>query len=463
MNSKNPQRKSIQLWHWAVATILIAVLLAPWLIGPSCPTHLVIATGQSDGAYFKFANQYKTLLAEQGITLEVRETAGSIENLQLLGSGDVDIAMVQGGTSPVKPAGFVSLTSLYPEPIWVFFRADCQIETLADLENKRVAIGALGSGVRSVALTLLADSGIYEGDAGTSLFSISSAEAASQLKTGQIDAAFFVIASSSSIVRDLMHVDGVRLLSIDRGQAYQRQHPFLSQTLLPEGVADFRNNKPEKDIQLVAATANLVAKDDLHHALVPLLLQTVEQVHRGSDDLLVTQATFPSASFTAFPLLESARRYFRSGPSALYRYFPFSVAAWLDRVKLFLLPLLTLMIPLAKVAPPAYRWRIRSKIYRWYRVLHDIDQELDFAEGRRESNFASQNSTSQNVHDNALDGEGLKQKLDRLEQELATVSVPLSYMEEFYNLRIHVSYVQQKLDSRNSNGKQKSVSDRNAA
>ena len=151
----------------------------------------------------------------------------------------------------------------------------------------------------------------------------------------------------------------------------------------------------------------------------------MDEVHEAGG-LLAHPEPFPSASYVDYPLNRDARRYFRAGPTLFYRFLPFWLAAWLDRVKILLLPLCTLLCPLLKVAPPVYRWRIRSKIYRWYRVLREIDQKLKGAQP--ETDFRQDMANLRN-----------------LETELAEVSVPLSYMAEFYDLHLHIVLVQNKL------------------
>ena len=180
-----------------------------------------------------------------------------------------------------------------------------------------------------------------------------------------------------------------------------------------------------RDRKHLAPTANLVARKGLHSALVPLLLGAVTQVHEGGG-FLEQPGVFPSSRHVDAPMNDDSRRYLKSGPSFFYRYLPFGLAAWLDRVKLVLLPLCTLLFPFLKAAPPIYRWRIRSKIYRWYRVLREVDQKLRDAADR-------------------VDVSAEIARLKKLERELGEVSVPLSYMEEFYNLRLHVSFVLSQL------------------
>ncbi len=441
-----------------VLIILIVVALTPWLVGPPCPKHVVIATGSDAGAYFAFAKRYQSILESKGITLEIRTTAGSVENAELLrdANSGVSVAIMQGGTaktnangqntgSPLSKdlsdTGIQSLASLFLEPIWVFYRKETPLKRLADLKGKRVAIGAKGSGTRAVALELLADNGflaqssanptlhvIGEADAPkTTLVSQNSRKAVDGLKAGQIDAAFFVMAPTAPLIVELMEDESIQLLNFERAVAYTRRHPYLSSVTIAEGMLDLKRNRPAKDIELLAPTAVLVARQDLHPALVPLFLQAASEIHEGGGVLEVPRA-FPSEEHVEFPINKDARSFLRSGPSFLYRNLPFSIAAWVDRMKLMLLPLLTLLIPLFKAAPPLYRWRIRSKIYTWYGALREVDQ------ARKESSEL----------------EVLAPHIDRLkevEKELAEISVPLSFMEEFYNLRWHVAFVLEQLES----------------
>src|SRR5262249_49537885 len=123
---------------------------------------------------------------------------------------------------------------------------------------------------------------------------------------------------------------------------------------------------------------------------------------------------------------EDAKRFYKSGQPVLQRLLPFWVASLVDRAKVMLIPLVMLMMPLLRAAPPLLRWRTRRKIYMWYSDLREIDQKL--ASG--------------------LSGAQVDQELARLkdiEHQVAYVDVPLSYMEEFYHLRLHLGMLQERL------------------
>jgi hypothetical protein len=273
---------------------------------------------------------------------------------------------------------------------------------------------------------LLTENGVVDdGDAETELLPLSGEAAADALAAGEIDAAFLVISPRSPVVKRLLNMPGVRLAELRRAEAYCTKYRYLQRVTLHEGLLDFEANVPRKDVHLLAPTASLVARSDLHPALTPLLLRAAARVHRGGG-YLESPGEFPSPQGVDFPLSEAARGHFEQGPNPLYRYLPFRWAAWADRVKLMVLPLATLLIPLFKLAPPVYRWSIRSKILRWYRVLREVDQKL--RQPSAEIDYAHE-----------------IRQLEQVERELGEVSVPLSYMDQFYDLRSHVAFVREQL------------------
>jgi TRAP-type uncharacterized transport system substrate-binding protein len=443
----------------ALGICLLFCIATPWLIGPPCPRRLVIVTGSEDGAYYAFAQRYREILSRDGVTLDVRCTAGSVQNSKLLaGDDDVSLAIIQGGVAePEGGAPCESLASLYLEPVWVFYRGDAQLDQLTDLRGKRIAIGRPDSGTQALASLLLRDNDILaesdrvsgreaggetggeaDGESGgTELVDWGGERAAQALLAGDVDAAFFVVSPQSSLVQQLLQADDVQLMSFRRAAAYQRKHPFLSSVTLHEGTLDLHDNIPSRDIVLLAPAANLVARDGLHGALVPLILDAVTEVHEQGS-LMDPKGAFPTLQYVEHPVNARARRFFKSGTPFFYRMLPFRVAVRIDQLKLVALPLFTLLFPLLKVAPPVYRWRIRSKIYRWYGALQKVDVKLREADAK--TDFAPDVA-----------------QLRELEDELAQVSVPLSYMEEAYNLRLHLAYLLEKVQAKQDEGQQPST------
>jgi hypothetical protein len=318
-----------------------------------------------------------------------------------------------------------SLASLYFEPLWVFLRADAAVQRLSDLRGKRIAVGQEGSGTRSLALLLLKENRIDEKS--TDLLPWDGEKARSSIKAGEIDAAFFVASHTSPLVRSLLESGETAMLSMERAEAYTRLHRFLNKVVLPQGVIDLHENVPERDVHLLAAAATLVVRDDFHPALIDLLLQAASEVH-SPGGLFEGSYQFPSREFVDFPIHKDALRYFRAGPPFLQKYLPFWAASLIDRLKVMLLPLLTLLFPLFKVVPPTYRWRVRSRIIHWYKELQAVDHA--FMESQ--------------------DPAGLKEylaELDRIDREVAKVEVPLSYASELYGLRVHISHLRKMIEA----------------
>jgi hypothetical protein len=246
------------------------------------------------------------------------------------------------------------------------------------------------------------------------------------LSHGKVDAAFFVASPEAPMIHKLFALPAAELLSFERAPAYGRLFPFLTQVTLSEGVISLQQNIPSHDTLLVAASANLAARGDLNASLIPAVLNAVTRVHQAGG-VLEHKRQFPSVDFADLPLNEDARRYLTNGPSFLFRWLPYGTAVLLDRLKILVLPFLALLIPLFKIAPPLYNWRIRSKIYRWYTTVRDIDAmvQKDTITG---------------------DAQSAMKRLDELERQVASVSVPLSYAAELYHLRLHIGFLQDRIE-----------------
>jgi TRAP transporter TAXI family solute receptor len=417
-----------------VAVVLAAVVAVTWQFVATAPPHtVVIATGSAKGAYYATAWKYAEHFAEAGLELIVQETAGSLENYALLGAPDsgVDVAIVQGGTAPVEQERrreLVALASLYLEPVWVFYRGEPGLGRPSQLAGKRIAIGAKGSGMRALALELLGAGGALGEKSGTTLVDLGGNEAATALREGSVDAAFFVVAPTAPLLAELLAMPGVRLMNFDQAEAYARRFRYLSPVTLPRGSLDLARDLPERDVRLVAPAAVLVARESVHPAVIALLTEAAVKIHRGGD-LLSEPGTFPNATLTELPVNEQARYYLTHGPDFLRRVLPFWFAALIHRFLVLLIPLFMVLLPLLRLTPPVYRWSIRSRIFRWYAQLRVIDERLR----------------------GTPDVEQLRQELrllEQLEHEIGGVKVPLGYMDEVYDLRQHVGYSRSRLEER---------------
>jgi len=412
----------LKIYVPAIILAVLAFTLAYQFVDPAPPSSLTFSAGQKGGAYYANAERYRDFLQQRGIAVEVLESAGSMENIQRLKANTADIAFVQSGLVSAKQTTLLSLGSMYFEPLWVFVRHDLDVHFLRDLKGKRIATGMVGSGTRALAMRLLRDNGIDEHSA--SLKSMASADAARALQHAEVDAVFIVSAASNETVQALQQSSDIRLLNIARAEAYTRRIDSLSAIQLPQGALDLARNIPAEDVTMLASTATLVVNKNLHPALQDMIMQATAAIH-AEHSLFAAAGTFPTSRFTGMDLSGEAARFYKSGPPFLQRFLPFWAATLVDRLKVMLLPFIALLIPLFKVLPPLYRWRIRSRIYRWYEELGNIDTALD--DGFNES---------------------LLTDLERIETEIRKVHVPLSYAEELYDLRLHLALVREQVEKK---------------
>lgn len=408
------------------------LILAYFLLDPMPPKHVVLGTGPENGAYAEFGKRYVEELKRYGISVELRQTVGSRENLVLLRDGKqkLDLAFVQGGASETirtraeeEQEPVVSLGSLFFEPVWIFYRADSfkEFTMLTQLRGKRVNIGARGSGTPGLMMRLLGANQIEREELQRSM--LTDQEAVIALLEGKLDAIVLIAAPEAAYVQMLLQTPGIRLLEMAQAEAYARRYRYISPVVLPRGVAHLALDVPPRDLQLIAATTSLVAREDLHPALVQLFVQAAARIHSGSG-WIARAGQFPSAAHNEFPLAKDAERYYRTGPPLLQQYLPFSLANLIDRMWVALFSIVVVLLPVSRMVPPLYRFRVRSRIFRWYRNLRVIEAELEGNERPREELLAS---------------------LDKLDARAAGVRVPLAYADQLYALRSHIDLVRARL------------------
>lgn len=415
----------------------VALLFAPILIialagffvafrfvEPAPPKTITMAAGSPTGAYTAYTQRYKTFLAERGIELIVRETAGSLENLDLMrdSASGVSAGFVQGGTGGGATGILSSLASLFAEPLWIFYRGEETIRRLDQLAGMHIALGGEGSGTRSLALRLLADAGVASEPGWSDLSGDAAADA---LAAGTIDAAFFVIAADAPVIGRLAAIPGIKLVNLARARGLAQRHRFLTLVTLHRGALNLQLNVPATDILLPAPVANLVARNDLHPTLVSLLMQAAERVHGGGGPFHAA-GTYPSAAYLEFPQREQAERYLKRGPPFLQRYLPFWLADLIDRAVVLLIPLLALAFPLFRIFPPFYAWRMKARVNKWYKQVELVEEA-----------FHADPSDSMKQMAQA--------RLREIDRSALKVDVPLNYAHMVYRLRQHIALVSDRL------------------
>ncbi|WP_151702748.1 TAXI family TRAP transporter solute-binding subunit [Nitrincola alkalilacustris] len=429
-----------------IVLILAVVAFIAWqFVEPAPPQHVRFATGSAGGAYESLGQRYAADFARNGISLEPVASAGSVENWQLLLSEEVDAAIVQGGTAPTGAGDTLqAVASVAYEPLFVFYRTDSlslpatpeltQAERLQQLDGLKVATGGEGSGTRLLVETLLAEAGMPE-SLKIEQVAVGGRAAADALLQGEIDAAAFVMSPSAPMIQELLSAPELSLIDFALAQALSYRLPYLTPVTLYQGVIDPAQDLPPRDIRMVAPASYLVVRRDTHRSVVQLLMEAAKS-DQGQSNLITRPGVFPSLLYTDIPVAAEAEYFFERGPNILHRHLPFWLASMVDRLVILIIPLLVILIPLLRIAPPALRWNIRRRIYRWYSKLKIMDATL------------ARNDVPLELLQSDL------RLIRTLEDEVGKTEVPLSYMEEFYNLRLHVSYIRRRLEERISEADQ---------
>ena len=415
-----------------VAIALIAV--AFWKLNPTPPKQVTLATGPAQSAYDEFGKRYARQLKANGVEVTLLPSEGSQANLALLKEGKADLAFVQGGSleaGTVDDYELESLGSLFVEPVWLFYRdesarrmgrgKDGRLDSLAQLRGMRVNIGAAGSGVPNLMTRLLEVNHI---DPKTlTLSKLDQTPAVVALLAAELDAVVFPSAPEASMVQMLLQTPGIRLLDFPQSEAYSRRFEFLTPVVLPRGVVDLAANVPPQNVRLVASTTTLLAQDGTHPAILQLFSAAAKSLHGGAG-WFSRAREFPKVTVGDFPMAPEAERYIQNGAPLLHRYLPFWLANMIERMWLAMGIILAVLIPLGKVVPPLYQFRIRRRVFRWYAKLRDIEHRLE---------------TQPDYKATLLD------ELNDLEQVVTKINVPLSYTDEQYSLLANIGLVRKKM------------------
>jgi TRAP transporter TAXI family solute receptor len=415
----------------SVLTGLIAALFAGiWFILPQPPQTLTIATGFPDGLYSQFANHLKTELAKEKITLQIRNTGGSVDNLALINdpNSGIDLAIVQSGVGdPVKYPELLSLAGIFYEPLWVWYRQPAfakeggALTQLSQLQGKRISIGNDGSGTQILSNAILK---LNEINADlVKLEKLKPDEAIEKLQKGELDVALIVAAGEAPILKKFYQIPGIRLMNFDQAEAYTRVLPYLDRIDIPRGIISIAHDQPKQDIRTIASTATLVARNDINPATVSLLLGASYDILRNYSRLQ-KPGQFPSSKGLDFPMDMDAEIFLRDGPSFFYRHLPFWGAVWVERFIKILIPLLIVLIPVFTYLPAIFNLSLKVKLSRLYKILKNIEKRS-------------------NSPDNYL---LLHTELLNLEKRIQQIKVSAMQSKEVYDLKAHVALVRHQLE-----------------
>ncbi len=415
-----------------MAVVLASLVLAYQRARPAVPAQVVMSTGAAGGAYDAFAQRYVAALAEEGVKLRLVPSKGAVDNLARLEveGGEVDLAFVQNGLAnrdKTQDGALASLGSMFYEPVLLFYRPRAfaqPLTSLAGLQGKTVAAGPPGSGTRVLAQSLM---DLHKLGTATVLRAEGGQDAANALKAGSVDAAFFVGSTSAPLIEALFRDRTLAVADLALADTYARRLPQVAAVTLPPGVIDVPSLLPARAVRTVAATSSLVVREDLHPAVVFLLMRAARKIHSGADSVAPAN-TFPNLTLQQdFPPSPEAERFLREGTPFLYRYLPFKLANFASRAVLFLIPLLALLLPLTDWIPKLIGMRVKRKLFRHYGDMKQIDEQVRTAGSAAQLDAASA-------------------QLDALDAAVGRLRIPLAYGTEQFGVRDHMDLLRVRIE-----------------
>jgi TRAP transporter TAXI family solute receptor len=391
---------------------------------PSPPSRVTIATGRKGTTFDYFGERYRRLFARAGIELDIRETAGALENLKLLRdrNSNVQIAFTTGGISNRTQAPELrSMGLIFNVPFWVFYRSHQSLDSLTQFKGKRIAVGPEGSGARYDAERILSRAKIDAEN--TELLPLAGDSAVEALKAGKVDAALLVGGSNAPSVETLLNAPNVRLFNFSSADAFTRVFPDLVRLLLPKEVVQLDPPIPPDDITLVGTTAKVLVRDDLHPAIIQLLAQGLKEEHSGAG-LFQRSGEFPALDDPEYAVPSVAIEYYKNGPSLLAKYLPLWTTTYVQRTIAFLIAALAIVFPAFGFAPRLYEWFVRQRFRQLYQRLRAIENALQ-----------ERLTTTK--------AEALIVELGNIDR--ATISVPMRHSDLYFMLRYHLDQTRSRL------------------
>lgn len=433
-----------------VLLFALALLAAAyWWLDPQPPRTVTLATGPAGSAYAEFGQRYVQALAKDGIRVRLLESAGPAANLQALREGRADVAFVRGGSDSGPESdldedddpneGIMSLGALFYEPLWIFYRpaalhtdaaqapkkgASAQptsLTSLNQLQGLRINLDEAGSGVPELMRRLLLASGL--GPTSFIASELPPKDAAEALKAGQIDALVLVTAPESPTVQRLLLQPGIALAEVPQADALSRRFAFLQTVTLPRGMVDLARDLPPDDVGMLAATTALLTRDDTHPALRQLFAQAAQQIHGGAGWFNGAR-DFPNTRTSELPVSPEGDRAINGTPPFWQRYLPFWASNLLERMWLVIGGLIVLLLPISRVVPPLYTYRVRQRVFRWYARLRAVEARMEEGEA---------------------DAPELLDELDELDRVASQITVPLAHADELYALRSNIEKTRRRL------------------
>ncbi len=369
-------KPAVLLIPWAII-VLASLYLTYRLVDPLPPRHFAIAAGIAGTGFDDIARQYARLLARDGVELEVRNYASAVQHFDALrdAASGVQAAITNFGfTHPRDADNLYSLGGVSDTVLFIFSRDAAPIKQFSQFRGKRLSIGMTGTAQRTLMVEVLKATDAL--DASTRLLDLTYTEALDALIAGEIDVAAFPARLQDNLLQRALVTPEIRLMNVAQAEAIASKVPGLKHVVLWRGLVSLPRDIPNADTDLLAFRTRVLIRKDLHPALQYLLLEAMREVH-GAAGPFNRLGEFPAEQPNDLPLSPTAVAFYRSGPSFWQRYTSFWLTSLFNRIVFFVIPVVTMLIPVIGFAPRLYRWLYIRRIDKFHRALGKLERELD--------------------------------------------------------------------------------------
>jgi TRAP-type uncharacterized transport system substrate-binding protein len=374
---KNPLKNKHHLLPWLWLGFMVVLLALLFLQLP--PRHLVIEAGPKGGFFDTTALLLKERLEQQGISVAIINSEATLSIISHVNQRDskVDIGFFAQEVKPGQYPNVKSLGSVTMDPLFIFARRGLNVQSPADFVNLKLGVGPKNTGARLITDLVLDEYGITPESSTYIELSLRQMERA--LRDGEIDVGFFLQPTMNKIVSEIGSLGSGQLVPVNHAPALVKKYGYLHHLVIEQGSFSFLNNLPSSNVNMLGIPATVVAKKDLHPAIVVLVSLALKDAFRAPT-FVSTRASFPSLDYELDVHADAqADQIYKQSPGfvpLLYRIFNFWLAGLLDKSALFLSFLLSTYFFLYYLGfPRAYDyWKIgmMARYTRRLRILLEL-------------------------------------------------------------------------------------------
>jgi len=334
---KNLYKNAYKLlpWLW----LGFALMLLVFLFAQLPPRHIVIEAGPKGGFFDTTALLLKTRLEAEGVSVSIINSESTLNIIGNVNRSDhnVDIGFIAHEVKSGHYPNVKSLGSIIMDPLFIFARRGLNLQSPADFIDLTLGVGPKNTGGRLLTDIVLDEYGITPES--STYVELSLRQMATALSNGEIDVGFFLQPTTNNIVSEIGTYGIAKLVPVNYAAAMVKKYGYLHHLVIERGSFSLLNDLPSSNINMIGIPATVVAKKNLHPAIVVMVSLALKDAYRPPT-LVSARASFPSMNYE-FDLDVDAQadQIYKHSPGYvpfLYRIFNFWLAGLLDKSALFL-------------------------------------------------------------------------------------------------------------------------------